>query len=502
MIFDLKKIQGKLNKIRSKKKIVLCHGVFDLVHLGHIKHFKSAKKYGNYLIVSITTNKFVNKGSGRPIFDQYERLEYLKELRIIDDVVISNSKSAEDVIKLIKPDFYVKGPDYKINSNDKTKKIKKEKYLVEKFGGKIKYTTDQTFSSSNIINSSDYLFNSEQKEFINKLKKKFSYIDISSLIAKFKNLNVLIIGELIIDKYCFGEIIGKSGKEPHLVLNKKKEELYLGGTGAVARHISSLVKKVNLVSPFGQEKLFKNIIKKNFESNIKPYLLKPNKYYKTIEKTRFVDEISNYKLFGSYVLPDLIIKNFESKIIKLVNKIQSKFDTILICDYGHHFLTRSIIKNLIYKKKFISVNAQINAANIGYHTIDKYSGVQSVVINENELRQELRDKNSNLIFLAKKLILEKKIKNLIVTRGKDGAILMNKDYKVFYCPAFAKQIIDKVGAGDAMLSVTSLCLKMKIDPELTLFLGSIAAANSVETIGNKSNISFEKIDRALEYMFK
>ena len=79
---------------------------------------------------------------------------------------------------------------------------------------------------------------------------------------------------------------------------------------------------------------------------------------------------------------------------------------------------------------------------------------------------------------------------------------MNKDYKVFYYPAFAKQIIDKVGAGDAMLSVTSLCLKMKIDPELTLFLGSIAAANSVETIGNKSNISFEKIDRALEYMFK
>ncbi len=131
MIFDLKKIQGKLNKIRSQKKIVLCHGVFDLVHLGHIKHFKSAKKYGNYLIVSITTNKFVNKGPGRPIFDQYERLEYLKELRIIDDVVISNSKSAEDVIKLIKPDFYVKGPDYKINSNDKTKKLKKKNILLK-----------------------------------------------------------------------------------------------------------------------------------------------------------------------------------------------------------------------------------------------------------------------------------------------------------------------------------------------------------------------------------
>ena len=90
MINNLKKIQTKLNKIRLKKKIVLCHGVFDLVHLGHIKHFKSAKKFGDFLIVSITTNKFINKGPGRPIFDQNQRLEYLKELKIIDEVILSS----------------------------------------------------------------------------------------------------------------------------------------------------------------------------------------------------------------------------------------------------------------------------------------------------------------------------------------------------------------------------------------------------------------------------
>jgi len=80
--------------------------------------------------------------------------------------------------------------------------------------------------------------------------------------------------------------------------------------------------------------------------------------------------------------------------------------------------------------------------------------------------------------------------------------MMDDNFRLIYCPAFAKNSVDKVGAGDAMLSVTSLCLKMRMDPELTLFLGSIAAANSVETIGNKSSITFEKIDRALEYMFK
>ena len=502
MINNLKKIQNKINKIRLKKKIVLCHGVFDLLHIGHIKHFKSAKKFGDYLIVSITKNKFINKGLGRPIFDQNQRLEYFKELKIIDDVVISNSSSAEDVIKLIKPNYYVKGPDYKINSLDKTKKIKKEKKLVEKYGGQIKYTSDPTFSSSNIINSGNYLFNLEQKKLINKLKKKFSYNEISNLILKFKKLKVLIIGELIIDRYCFGEIIGKSGKEPHLVLSKKYEEYYLGGTGAIARHISSFVKNVNIISPFGNENFFSKIIKKNFNKNIKPHLLKPNDNFRTIEKTRFVDQISNYKLFGSYVLPDGMIPRFENKVIRLINKIKSNYDTILVCDYGHHFLTNRIVKNLLNKKKFTSVNAQINAANIGYHTVDKYSGVQSIVINENELRQELRDKTSSVKFLAKKLISEKKIRNLIITMGKNGVLLMNKNYRTFYCPAFAKKSVDKVGAGDAMLSVTSLCLKMKIDPELTLFLGSIAAAISVESIGNKDHISIDKIDRALEYMFK
>ena len=103
----------------KKKKIVLCHGVFDLVHLGHIEHFKSAKSYGDYLIVSVTSNKFIKKGPGRPIFNQNQRLEFLKEIKLIDEVIISSTTSAEDVIKLVKPDFYVKGPDYKKSYQDK-----------------------------------------------------------------------------------------------------------------------------------------------------------------------------------------------------------------------------------------------------------------------------------------------------------------------------------------------------------------------------------------------
>jgi len=116
----------------KKKKIVLCHGVFDLVHLGHIEHFKSAKSYGDYLIVSLTLDKFIKKGPGRPLFNEQQRMEYLKQIKIVDQVILSKTESSIDIINTIKPDFYVKGPDYKNKFNDKTKKIILEKRLLRK----------------------------------------------------------------------------------------------------------------------------------------------------------------------------------------------------------------------------------------------------------------------------------------------------------------------------------------------------------------------------------
>ena len=145
----------------------------------------------------------------------------------------------------------------------------------------------------------------------------------------------------------------------------------------------------------------------------------------------------------------------------------------------------------------LSLNAQINAANIGYHSINKYDGINSLVINEKELRQELRDIKNDLNLLAKNN--DKKYTNIIVTCGKSGAILINNKFKVFKCPAF-KKAVDKVGAGDAMLAIASIGLKLKLDPELILFI-VLAASISIESIGNKESVT-EKIDRIMEYVLK
>ena len=228
-ILSLDKLEQFIKKAKSKnKKIVLCHGVFDLLHIGHIKHFIEAKNLGDFLIVSVTPRKFVNKGPFRPVFNDKFRLEALAALETVDYVCLNSTKTATQLIKKIKPNVYCKGPDYKKNEKDITGEIKNEIKEIKKAGGKIIYTKDITFSSSNLINKYFNFQSNEQKILIDKIKRKNNFLKIKNLVDGFSKLKVLVIGEVIIDKYVFCEALGKSGKEPMLVLRNIKTEEYLG----------------------------------------------------------------------------------------------------------------------------------------------------------------------------------------------------------------------------------------------------------------------------------
>ena len=141
-IQSLENLPILLSKLKSEgKKIVQCHGVFDLLHVGHIKHFKEAKTFGDILIVSITPDEFVHKGPGRPAFSTSLRLEALSELESVDYVVVNKWPTAEEIIKIIEPNIYCKGPDYKNPLDDLTGKITQEVDAVKSVGGKIKKNT-------------------------------------------------------------------------------------------------------------------------------------------------------------------------------------------------------------------------------------------------------------------------------------------------------------------------------------------------------------------------
>ena len=129
------------------KTIALCHGVFDLVHPGHIIHLEQAKEMADILVVSITAARYVRKGPGRPYFDDDMRMKFLAALECVDYVMLSEGYTVDDIIESVKPDIYVKGEEYAKVEDDITGKITEEKALVEKHGGRIQYTTGQTYSS-------------------------------------------------------------------------------------------------------------------------------------------------------------------------------------------------------------------------------------------------------------------------------------------------------------------------------------------------------------------
>lgn len=493
----------KLKALRlKKKKIVLSHGVFDLLHLGHIKHFESAKKNGDFLVVSVTSDKYVNKGSGRPVFNVNVRAKTIASLSLVDAVIVSDYPTAEGVIKIVKPDVYYKGPDYKKNKKDTTGNIYKEIIAVKKNKGKIMYSNDITFSSSKLINKSEILFNPKQRNFLNIISKKYSYEYIYKIIDGLKNLRPLVIGETIIDQYNFCHVLGKSGKEPHLVLKDEYKENYLGGAAAISNHVSAFCNEVNFITSLGSRESYLSFIKKKLQSNINLNFIL-DKDSPTILKKRYIDIISKNKLIGVYTINESNFKNdIDKKLKKIILKNISNTDLIIISDYGHGLISSDNANELGKMNKFISLNAQVNASNYGFHSLEKYKKINTLLINENELRHEMRDKLEDIYFLAKKIKKKFGIKILVVTRGKNGAFMVNENMNISECPAFADKVVDKVGAGDTMLSVISLCLKKRIPSDLTLFLGSLAGANAVENIGNSQILNKNSLLRKIEFILK
>ena len=273
-IKTLDELQQITADLKSKgKKVVHCHGVFDLLHIGHIKHFEEARSLGDCLVVTITPDEYVNKGPNRPAFTTELRLEALAALEAVDFVSTNKWPIAVETIKIIQPDIYCKGPDYKDHKDDVTGKIDDEEQAVESVGGKICYTKDITFSSSSLLNKYGDVYSETQKSFIEKMLDGQNIDQIKNSIDNFKNLKVLVIGETIIDQYVFCEALGKSGKEPVLVLRDLGMDQYVGGAAAIARHLSDFCGTVSLLSMLGEKREYGDFVLESLPENIKPYLI-------------------------------------------------------------------------------------------------------------------------------------------------------------------------------------------------------------------------------------
>lgn len=504
-IFELKKEKINFRSIFkiNKKRISLCHGVFDLLHVGHIDYFRESKKISEILVVSLTSDKFVNKGNNKPFFNHYIRANVIASIECVDFVIINHNPIAIPIIDNLRPNFYCKGPDFKKLKSDLTKNIYIEKKAIEKVGGKIYFTSGNVYSSSRLINESMNIYNDEQKKIINHIKSLSTFFNINKDIENFSKKKVLVIGETIIDRYNFVEAVGKSGKEPMMVFSDHKVEDYTGGTVAIAKNVNEFSKNVKLVSILGEKNEFKKYVLENISSKIKTKFFS-RKGSKTILKKRYIDLHSNNKIIGVYNTDTFNIdKSLETKVYEYLNKIIKNYDVVILADYGHGFITPKIAKLIQDKSKYLMMNFQINSSNIGYHDMSKFKKTNSIIMNENELRHELRDKVSDVKDLIFKFTKKINFEILIVTSGRAGVTLYSKkNRKIYKCPAFTSTVVDKVGAGDSMMSICALCCESNLNPSINLFVSSIAAVQAVNTIGNKNKLDKVKLLKEINHTLK
>ena len=192
-----------------------------------------------------------------------------------------------------------------------------------------------------------------------------------------------------------------------LALKDIKTEQYLGGAAAIARHISPFCGKITLLSMLGEKKEFLKEVKNSLPKNVRfDYINKKNS--PTIVKKRFLDHVS---------------KNDEKIFSKKLSKLISVHDVVIVSDYGHGLISEKSSKFICKKSKYLALNAQINAANLGYHSMKKYKNFDFFINNEAEIRHEMRDIKSKTEALIKKLSSKQNIKNLIVTSGKEAALI-------------------------------------------------------------------------------
>ena len=489
------------HKVRGEH-VVLCHGVFDLLHIGHIRHFEQAKKEGEVLIVTLTPDQHVNKGPHRPAFSQTLRAEAIAALNCVDYVAISRWPMAIDLIKLLKPSFYVKGSDYEDPEKDVTGGIALEREAVESIGGQLVFTDDIVFSSSALINRHLPIFTKELSEYLDRFSSQYSADDVVHYFDMMRPLKVLAIGEAIIDEYNYCEAIGKSSKEPMLAVKHLSSEKFAGGSLALANNVANFSENVGIVSFVGDSDKEEDFVRESLQPAIKARLLR-RRNSPTIVKKRFIESYFFTKLLEVYAINDAALDETDNETLcTTLAEILPQYDAVIVVDFGHSMLTPEAARIICDKARFLAVNTQSNAGSLGYQSIYKYSRADYVCITENEARLEARDRNGDLKTIMPKLAKGLSCGRVVVTRGKTGCICYGTDEGFLEMPAVAGQVVDRMGAGDAFLSVTSLAAALQAPLEVIGFIGNAVGAQAVATVGHRESINRATLSKFITSLLK
>ena len=503
-IKSLKELALILAKLRkSGKKIVHCHGCFDLLHPGHLKHFQAARNKGDVLVVTLTKDEYVNKGPGRPVFNHHLRAESIAALECVDYVAINEWPTAVETIKLLRPHFYVKGGDYFDRGKDLSGNIYEEEAAVKSVGGIVHFTDEVSFSSTSLINAFLSPYPQEAKAFLHGFKKKHPAHAVIERLKALSDLKVLVIGDVIIDEYHYCAGMGKSAKDDIIATKFLNDEIFAGGVLAAANHVAGFCKDVTLLTSIGTKNSYGSFIEGHLKPNIKRnfYLRKD---VPTVVKRRFVEPAFLTKLFEICYLDDVtpMPEETEEKICAYLRSNLKRYDLVLVADFGHGLVTPKMIKLLSEKARFLAVNVQTNSANLGYNLITKLHRADLICIDEQELRLACHDKTSKLEHLVLDIIKRIHCDKAIITRGHKGSLVYAPREGFKETPVFSKDVVDRIGAGDAFFAVAAPSACKKNPMEVVGFIGNAVGAMKVMIVGHRSSVEPAQLYQYISALLK
>ena len=491
-VIDLKGLAEILKAARSENKtkaVVHCHGVFDLLHVGHIRHFEQARKMGDLLVVTVTPDRFVNKGTHRPTFPEALRAEAISALEVVDYVAINNWPTAVETIQLLRPDVYCKGAEFRKKHVDAETNMLPEIAAAGEVGTRVEYTDDIAFSSSELLNRHFTPFPPETDAWLNGFRKKYKAEKILEYLDGVSSLKAMVVGEAIIDEYVFCQAIGKSTKDPMLACQYISTESFLGGSLAVANHLAGFCDDVALITCLGDEERREDFIRDALLPNVRANFV-TKKRAPTIHKRRFVDKYSENKLLELYLMEATpLSEEEENEMMEKLDLALNEYDVVIAADYGHGMLTESAVETLCDKASFLVVNTQSNAGNRGFNHISKYRCADYVCLAGYEIMLETRSQDGDPRNMLAEVAKRIQCKRFTGTYGKRGSLHYDINHGFTEVPALATKVADRVGAGDAVLALTSLLVKQGVPWDVVGFVGNVAGAQMVNELGNRVSIN-------------
>ncbi len=442
---------------------------------------------GDLLLVTLTPDRFVDKGPGRPAFTEDLRAESIASLDPVDFVVVNQWPTAEETLRVLRPDIYVKGWEFKEVANDPTGKMALEAEVVREVGAELAFAGDIVFSSSNLINRYFSQQPDELKSYLDLLRTRTSIEGIAALFERMEKLKVLVVGDAILDAYQYCDTIGKSSKDPTLAMKYRSEDLFAGGVFAVANHVAGFARQVDLLTVIGEQNSQEDFIRNHLHSNITPvFFTQPQA--PTLTKRRFIDAYSLNKLLEIYEMDDSGLPPEQTALFNdwLRQRIRD-YDLVIVADFGHGTIADETVR-LLQKAPFLAVNTQANAGNRGFNTIGRYPGADFGCLAEHELRLEYRDMRGDVRPYLHHLVRRLGAGRFVVTLGRRGCEVCNTRGEFIKVPSFARNAVDRVGAGDAFFSIAAMAAALDAPDEMIAFTGSVAGSLAVEIIGNEKSI--------------